>query len=115
MIFFLRFILLPYYKIFRANLEAIIWITSLLILAFTPPEHDHYSICLFHNLGFRFCPGCGLGHSISYLFHGDIYSSLNAHPLGIFATAVLSYRIFQVVNMNIKNKKIKIEEYGESI
>lgn len=77
--------------------EALVWAASLLILAFYYPEGEtHFSICPLNNLGFDFCPGCGLGRSISFLFRGEVKQSFAAHPLGIFAVIVLSYRIFRL-------------------
>jgi Protein of unknown function (DUF2752) len=60
-----------------------------------PQADGHFTLCPLYNLGFDFCPGCGLGNSISYLFHGQLRQSFAAHPLGIFAVIVLSLRIFQ--------------------
>lgn len=80
---------------FAAYFELIAWIASLVMLACMQPATDtHYSLCAFKWLGFSFCPGCGLGHSIAYLFHGEIAASLHAHPLGIFAMLVLLHRIY---------------------
>ena len=77
--------------------EALIWCAGLLVLAFSNPDtQTHFSICPLYNLGFDFCPGCGLGKSISLLFHGELIRSFAAHPLGIFAVIVLSYRIFRL-------------------
>jgi hypothetical protein len=76
--------------------EGIVWFTGLIVLAFCEPTQKHVSICPFYQLGFDFCPGCGLGRSISFLFHGEIIHSLTTHPLGIFAVIVLSYRIIQL-------------------
>ncbi len=96
-------------KFIRANLEALIWLVALISLALTIPENDHYSFCVFHNLGFKYCPGCGLGHSISYFFHGEITKSFNAHPLGIFAVVILTYRIIFLFKRSIKNYKLIIK------
>ena len=74
--------------------EALIWIAGLIVLAcINPYGGSHFSICPFHNLGIKYCPGCGLGHSISYLFHGDIHNSIECHFLGIPAVIILLYRI----------------------
>lgn len=92
-----------FYKILKAKryyFEAAIWITALLLLAFMPIEGEHYSLCAFHNLGIGFCPGCGLGHSINYLFHGQFEASFYAHPFGIPAVAILCYRIFIIFKQN---------------
>ncbi|ASU32319.1 hypothetical protein MuYL_0416 [Mucilaginibacter xinganensis] len=50
-------------------------------------------------MGVTWCPGCGLGHSISFLFHGDIKNSLHAHWLGIPAVGVILYRIVVLARM----------------
>lgn len=71
---------------------------ALTALAVMPPGTDaHYSFCIFKLMGFKYCPGCGLGHSISYLFHGNIRASFAAHPLGIFAVAIILYRIYHLL------------------
>ena len=82
--------------------EALIWLTGLIALAFYFPDGSHFSICPFSWVGFSFCPGCGLGRSVSHLFHGEIMMSLNTHPLGIFAVIVLSYRIIELTKNYLK-------------
>jgi len=90
-------------KYFRKNLEAFIWIGALISLAFLNPENEqYYSFCVFRNLGFKYCPGCGLGHSISYFFRGDLQNSFYAHPLGIIAVIILVSRIIQVFKNSYK-------------
>ena len=76
--------------------EAIIWIVTLIGLAFISPHQEHFSICPIKNLGYSFCPGCGLGTSVSLAFHGHFKESLATHPLGIFAILVLSFRIIKL-------------------
>lgn len=85
-------------KIFRYfDLEAIIWITALIILAFSPINSScHYSLCPLHNLGFSWCPGCGLGRSITLLFHGEFSKSWSMHPLGIPAVLIIVFRIINI-------------------
>lgn len=76
------------------NLEAVIWITGLIYLAFYNSGYNHhFTFCPLKNLGFTFCPGCGLGESISFLFRFRISESFYAHPLGIFALIILLNRI----------------------
>lgn len=85
-------------KYFFQYFELSVWIAGLLSLALMNPATDgHYSLCVFRCFGFSFCPGCGLGHSISWLFHGDIVRSFNEHPLGIFAVIVLLHRIYILI------------------
>lgn len=88
---------LKVYKYFRLKLEAFIWLGALVALALMPVQNDHYSLCFFHHIGISFCPGCGLGHSISYFFHGDVQASLQAHPLGIIAIIVLLVRSIKIL------------------
>jgi hypothetical protein len=89
------------------NPEALIWTTGLIILALINVEgSSHFTVCPFNNLGTDFCPGCGLGKSIHYLLNMKIDQSLSAHPLGIFAFAVLSRRIYQLLKVSISNQKI---------
>lgn len=76
--------------------EALIWMAGFVVLASYEPSQEHVSICPLNRLGFTFCPGCGLGRSVSFFFHGEIIHSLTTHPLGIFAVIVLSYRIIQL-------------------
>jgi hypothetical protein len=89
--------LLKAYRYFRLKLEAFIWLVALIAFAFMPVQDEHYSLCFFHHLGIGFCPGCGLGHSISYFFHGDIQASLHTHPLGIIVIIVLLIRAIKIL------------------
>jgi hypothetical protein len=78
--------------------ELSVWLGGLLLLAFMNPATDtHYSLCPLHWLGFDFCPGCGIGHAISWFFHGQLALSIKAHPLGTIAVAVLLHRIYILV------------------
>ncbi|MDQ6761367.1 MAG: DUF2752 domain-containing protein [Bacteroidota bacterium] len=86
----------------------IFWVVALLLLAFMKPDTDaHYSFCILKFLGFNKCPGCGLGHSISFLFHGDVRQSFAAHPLGIFALIVIFARIYKLAYLAIFNVNTK--------
>ena len=77
--------------------EALIWMAALIILAISNPADHHYTLCPFSNLGISFCPGCGLGHSIGYIFRLDLASSFIAHPLGIPAVGLLFYRVVKIL------------------
>jgi hypothetical protein len=90
------------FRFIRRHLEAFIWIAALVALAFTDPMGTHYSLCPLHNMGFDWCPGCGLGHSISWLFRGDIVESFHAHPLGIPAVFIIILRIITIFRNNSK-------------
>ncbi len=89
-------------KNFRKYFELTAWISGLVLLALMNPQTDtHYSFCLFKFIGVKYCPGCGLGHSISYLFHGNFKASFNAHPLGLFAVLVIMKRIYHLSFLHI--------------
>lgn len=77
--------------------EAFVWILAIVILALQEPGAHHYSICPLDRLGFDFCPGCGLGRSVTYLFHLDIEASFSTHPLGIPAVILLLTRSVRVL------------------
>lgn len=88
-------------EVLKNNLEAIMWIFALVYLMFINPyELDHFSFCVFNLIGIDFCPGCGIGRSISLIYHGDILGSLKMHPLGIFALTVIFYRIVTLLQRN---------------
>jgi hypothetical protein len=90
-------------RIFNFPLEALAWSLALIALWwYTPGGEDHFTLCPLYHLGFDHCPGCGLGRSISFLFHGDLAQSFSTHPLGIFAVIVLSYRIFELTKKHFK-------------
>lgn len=95
------------------SLELFFWIIVLVYLALINPAESHFSFCLFNQLGFTWCPGCGIGHSISYLLHGDIIKSFHTHWLGTFALIVIVYRVLQL----IKNKYQinQNQSYGKSV
>jgi hypothetical protein len=97
--------------LFRKYFEVSFWIVALTSLALMPPGTDvHYSFCIFKMLGFKFCPGCGLGHSISYLFHGNISASFSTHPFGIFAVIIIIRRILTLLYSRLffKNNKTQL-------
>ncbi|MEW5924010.1 MAG: DUF2752 domain-containing protein [Candidatus Zixiibacteriota bacterium] len=78
--------------------EAILWIAALGFLALINPAGDqHFTFCIFKNLGLDFCPGCGLGRSIAYLMQGEPGLSLNSHPLGIAVIAMIVVRIMTLL------------------
>jgi hypothetical protein len=66
------------------------------------PHGSGPSLCPLKWMGFSWCPGCGLGHSIHYLLHGDLAASWKSHPLGIFALGTLAYRTFGLGKQQIQ-------------
>jgi hypothetical protein len=84
------------------HLEAFFWMAGITALALTNPvEAAHASLCPLKNAGLDFCPGCGLGHSISWLFRGNIAASFQSHPLGIPALTILLIRSFNLLRNDI--------------
>lgn len=70
------------------------WMLGLLLLAGLEPGGEHlFSLCPVSWVWQSGCPGCGLGRSIAYLFRGEIMSSWQAHPLGVPALLLLSWRV----------------------
>jgi hypothetical protein len=86
----------------RFPIEALIWLGALIILMVYQPDGNHFTICPLYHLGFEHCPGCGLGRSISLFFHGDFSGSFDAHPFGIFAVIILSFRIIELTKKHLK-------------
>lgn len=83
------------------GLEAIIWSAGLLyLMLINVPADSHFTICPLANLGIDFCPGCGLGNSISHLFRGNFASSFDSHPLGIFTFFIILFRIISLIKNN---------------
>jgi hypothetical protein len=77
----------------RHNSELLIWSFALLYLVIIDPSHRaELSICPIHQMGFSWCPGCGLGRSLSFLLHGSIAASFETHWLGIPASIIIVYR-----------------------
>jgi len=96
--------------------EAFIWIIALIALVFVDPYHQHYTLCPFHNLGWEFCPGCGIGRSIACAYRFDFQGSFNCHPLGIVALIVIIHRIIKVLTRKEHNYILSNTlNYGESI
>lgn len=92
---------------FRRYFELIFWLASISALALMQPDSNpHFSFCIFKLLGIKFCPGCGLGHSISYLFHGNVKASFASHPLGIFAVIVIQFRIYKLLVLRLSPQKL---------
>ncbi|MGB0177926.1 MAG: DUF2752 domain-containing protein [Owenweeksia sp.] len=93
-------------KWIKDHLELLVWLSALPVLYFMPVEGDHISLCVFNALGFTWCPGCGIGHSIHYYLHFDFARGWNEHWLGAFAVLMIIYRIFQLLKQTIQTKKV---------
>lgn len=89
-------------------LELVFWLSCIVaIFLLELKEETHVSLCPLDQLGFDWCPGCGLGRSMNLLVQGEIQASWSMHPLAMFAFVVIFSRIWTL----IKNLKT-INYYG---
>lgn len=97
----------------RIPLELIFWITALILLGTAKPTNhhlvDHFTFCPLSNMGLSWCPGCGLGRSVTQLLHGNLNESLHFHWLGIPAVLVICYRIVTLGLYEKERIKIKFK------
>jgi hypothetical protein len=94
------------------KMEAWTWLIAIALLAMTDPDScGHFTLCLFKNLGFDFCPGCGLGHGIALLFRGRLADSWAAHPLAIPAVIILLYRSYTL----FAKKKFPLQQTNNNL
>jgi hypothetical protein len=90
----------------RKYSEAIIWAFALLLLYFMDTSKETTSICIFKLLGFKSCPGCGIGHAIHFALHFNFQKSFHEHILGIPVTIGILYTIINsFLNQNQQNLK----------
>ncbi len=92
-------------EILKIKLEAWLWMLGLFYLMIINPETStHFTICPLKNLGSNFCPGCGLGVSISKIFHFNLYDSFYAHPLGLPALLIILHRVFILLKLSFSSQ-----------
>ncbi|HCD53026.1 MAG TPA: DUF2752 domain-containing protein [Balneolaceae bacterium] len=97
-------------KILKKHIEWMVFLGGLLLMATMNPYNNGTSLCLFELLGAPFCLGDGLGHSIAFLFRGEIRESLNANFMGPLAVLILSARILSIwKRLFFNNPKNKME------
>lgn len=92
------------------NLELLIWVAAIIALFFSSAENHHYTLCPLDNLGFSYCPGCGLGRSVTLALHGKIIESLQMHPFGFLAIIVIFHRIIILSLSFIKFNQLKTQK-----
>ncbi|WP_194775620.1 DUF2752 domain-containing protein [Pararhodonellum marinum] len=82
----------------RFPLELIFWISALISISLIDPyQSDHFTLCPLDQLGFHWCPGCGLGRAMSLMLKGDFAASWSLHPLAGFAFVVITFRIIELI------------------
>lgn len=99
-------------QIFKKHIEWVVFSMGLVALAAMDPANAGISFCIFEQLGIDFCPGEGLGHSISYTFRAEFEAALKAHLMGPLAIIILGMRIIHnwktlFINYQHKNKDKK--------
>lgn len=97
------------------NLELLIWLTSLIFLFFSyrTNSSEHFTICPLSLSGIKYCPGCGLGRSVSAILNGNIQQSFYYHYLGIPALIIILFRIKSLITFkaNLRKNNLKGENY----
>lgn len=96
-------------KILLDNFELLFLFSAIVFLYVKPDFANNYSFCVLHNFGFEHCPGCGLGESMHNAMHLNFNDSFSLHKLGIFAVAVIFFRIISLLISLIKDLK-----YGQN-
>lgn len=91
-------------NILMKNIEVICWVGAIVFLALTTPGENHFTLCPIAAMGFDFCPGCDLGHSVSLLLHGEFVASFKCHPLGLVALIMLTWRSATLINQNFQTQ-----------
>jgi hypothetical protein len=92
-------------QIKHISLELVFWIVALILLASSNPYQQHFTLCPLANLGFDWCPGCGIGRSIAAIFRGDLVASFKFHWFGVPALTIIAYRIYQLTKQLINKEK----------
>ena len=59
-----------------------------------PTESPFVPPCLLHYTTGLYCPGCGTGRSLFFLFHGHFYSAFAMNPLLIVTMPFLIWMVF---------------------
>lgn len=86
-------------------LELAFWVMALVLLATANGHEHHFTLCPLANLGYEgWCPGCGLGRSISHIFHGEFTESFSEHWFGFPAISIIVYRIYTLIRNKQKFK-----------
>ncbi|MCJ8211734.1 DUF2752 domain-containing protein [Mucilaginibacter sp. RS28] len=93
-------------KLFNQYSELVFWLMAIIALGVTNPgDNGHFSLCPLKLAGFTWCPGCGIGHAISWLLHGNLHNSFKAHWLGMPALGVILVRICNLFGLHFSKFK----------
>ena len=95
------------------DFEALVWTVGLIVVAVGDPTSDTHFTLFWPQWVFGIeSPGRGLGHSIGYLFRGDIQASIQTHWLGLPVVAILSHRIVSLQWRKWKNMETQEASNG---
>lgn len=95
------------------DFEALIWTVGLMVVAIGDPTSDTHFTLFWPQWVFGIeSPGRGLGHSIGYLFRGDILASFQTHWLGLPVVAILTHRIATLQWRKWKNMEMRETSNG---
>ena len=86
-------------------LELIFWLTALVALALAEVGVAHFKLCPLANLGWDWCPGCGLGRGITQVFHGNFSAAFRQHWLALPALVIIACRIIELSRQFILSLK----------
>lgn len=85
----------PLLRLLWRNNELFVWILALIML-YRADLNSDFTLCVPSNLGWENCLGCGIGHSITALMHGDFVGSSQYHYLGAIALLILLRHIIKL-------------------
>lgn len=97
-------------KFIHQHSEWMVFLFGLILMATMNPYTDGTSFCLFDFMGFTLCPGEGLGHSIAFLFRGEIKMALEANLMGPLVVVGLSARILSIWKDLLKKYTMDLQE-----
>lgn len=86
--------------------ELFIWLLAIVLLWSSEADAAHSSLCPLYNLGLDWCPGCGLGRSVSLFLQGSVKESIAMHWFGIPAFIILLRRIFTLSKAHFKKERL---------
>jgi len=93
--------------------ELLFWMGALLMLGSaglnSDPDASHLTLCPLANLGFDWCPGCGIGRAIACLLQGELMKSLEYHWFGLPALLIICLRIYTLMKLEL-SKRFKEKE-----
>lgn len=101
-------------RLFNKHFEWVALTLGLILMAAMNPYVDNGSSwCLLETIGFTYCPGDGLGHSIAYIVRGDYLRAVEANMVGPLAVLVISSRVLYLLSgIYLKRNNNQITGHG---